>query len=97
MPQTGARLPRTITMPALSDSGRSSGRITRRRATTASRIFSPTVLPLTVSASFRMMGSSCFITASAPPAASNASIDMSPIGRTALITGTLRVNSSNSL
>ena len=37
------------------------------------------------------------MTAAAPPAASNASIDVSPIGRTALSTGVTRVQSSNNL
>ena len=46
--------------------------------------FSPSVLPVTVLAPVFMNCSSCFITPCVPPAASNASVVVSPFGRTAV-------------
>ena len=56
--------------------------------TTAAARFSATVAPVTVIAPVSSTGSSCLISARAPPAASNCSIESSPLGRTALSTGT---------
>ena len=49
--------------------------------TTTSARLSPTVRPVTVSAPRSSSGSSCFMSARAPPAASNASMVSAPFGR----------------
>ena len=95
IPPSGARLPRISTIVGRCPRARSGGRMTSESVTVTPARFSPTVRPVTVSASPCSSGSSCFITARVPPASSNASIGTSPLARTAASNGTRSASSSN--
>jgi hypothetical protein len=94
-PDSGARLPRSSTMAGLGATGRAIGRITSSSATATSRRLSATLWPVTVGTLVSSKDSSCFISARAPPAASNSSIVCSPIGRTPASTGVCGPRVSN--
>ena len=65
-------------------------------ATVTPARFCATVSPVTVSASAVEQPSSCIISARVPPASSNSSIGVSPLGRIAVSSGTSSASRSNS-
>ena len=95
MPNSGHSVPRSMVMASRCATGRSKGRMTSGSATVTSARFSATVRPLTVIAPPSSSGSSCFISARQPPAASKVSITWSPTGRTPASTGVTGPSDSN--
>ena len=75
---------------------RSGGRMVSSSATVTPSRLAVTVSPVTVSASPSSSGSSCFMIARVPPASSNSSIDVSPLGLIAVSSGTPSASVSNS-
>jgi hypothetical protein len=70
--------------------------MTSSSATVTPARFSVTVWPVTVRASPARRSSSCFMIARVPPASSNASIGVSPLGLMAVSSGTSSARVSNS-
>jgi len=96
IPPSGQRLPRISTIVGRRPSARSGGLIVSASATTTPSRFSATVRPVTVRAAPSSSGSSCFISALVPPASSNSSIGVSPLGLIAVSSGTSSASVSNS-